>query len=122
MSRLSGSTDLVNVGAGTGAYEPLDRAVVAVEPSMTMILQRPARAAPVVRATAERLPFKDGAFGGGGRTPTCDLRFGSPSRLSAGLTARMRAWPAWMETGNPGSGIAEMLHCSLGTPWIWGTG
>ena len=35
----------VNVGAGTGSYEPLDRYVVAVEPSMMMIDQRPARSA-----------------------------------------------------------------------------
>ena len=31
---------LVNVGAGAGSYEPLDRQVVAVEPSLTMIRQR----------------------------------------------------------------------------------
>jgi SAM-dependent methyltransferase len=52
----------VNVGAGAGAYEPRDREVVAVEPSDTMIAQRPPGAAPVVRAFAEALPFEDGAF------------------------------------------------------------
>jgi Methyltransferase domain len=36
--------------------------VVAVEPSVTMIAQRPPDAAPVVRAVAERLPFRDRAF------------------------------------------------------------
>ncbi len=39
-------TGIVNVGAGAGSYEPTDRAVVAVEPSRTMIEQRPAGAAP----------------------------------------------------------------------------
>ena len=52
----------MNVGAGTGAYEPADLELVAVEPSETMIRQRPAGAAPVVRAYAEELPFEDGSF------------------------------------------------------------
>jgi SAM-dependent methyltransferase len=52
----------VNVGAGTGNYEPPDLAVVAVEPSEVMIGQRHGRSAPVVRAVAEALPFPDGAF------------------------------------------------------------
>lgn len=53
---------MVNVGAGTGAYEPHDRAVVAIEPSITMIRQRPRGSAPVVQASALQLPFVDGAF------------------------------------------------------------
>jgi SAM-dependent methyltransferase len=53
---------VVNVGAGTGAYEPADLDVVAVEPSETMIAQRAEGAAPIVRAVAEELPFEDGAF------------------------------------------------------------
>lgn len=53
---------LVNVGAGTGNYEPTDRCVVAVEPSRAMLAQRRPGAAPAVRAEAERLPFEDGAF------------------------------------------------------------
>ena len=53
---------LVNVGAGTGSYEPADRPVVAVEPSVAMIRQRQARAVPVVQASATHLPFRDGAF------------------------------------------------------------
>jgi len=51
----------VNVGAGTGSYEPRDRMVVAVEPSATMIGQRPAGSAPVVQGAAEALPFVDAA-------------------------------------------------------------
>src|SRR5579863_7403748 len=53
---------VVNVGAGTGSYEPRDRLVVAVEPSRLMAAQRPATAAPVVRAVAEALPFPDRTF------------------------------------------------------------
>ena len=56
---------LLNLGAGTGNYEPEDRWVVAVEPSVEMIRQRPARAAPAVRAVAQALPFAEGAFEAG---------------------------------------------------------
>ena len=59
---LGDARSVLNVGAGTGSYEPSDRTVVAVEPSEVMIAQRPTGAAPVVRARAEGLPFGDGAF------------------------------------------------------------
>lgn len=52
---------VVNVGAGAGSYEPVDRRVVAVEPSEAMIAQRDRRAAPVFRAVAAALPFADRA-------------------------------------------------------------
>jgi SAM-dependent methyltransferase len=61
--RLGEPDELLNVGAGAGSYEPRDRVVVAVEPALSMVRQRPAGAAPVVRARAEALPFGDGAFG-----------------------------------------------------------
>lgn len=54
---LGTARTVVNVGAGTGNYEPRDRQVVAVEPSTVMIEQRPPSAAPVVRAAAEALPL-----------------------------------------------------------------
>lgn len=53
---------VVNVGAGTGSYEPADVDVVAVEPSAVMIRQRLPTAAPTVRASAESLPFNDQSF------------------------------------------------------------
>jgi SAM-dependent methyltransferase len=53
---------VLNVGAGTGAYEPHDREVVAVEPSPVMIAQRPPGSAPVVCAQSEALPFPDASF------------------------------------------------------------
>ncbi|MFI6009918.1 methyltransferase domain-containing protein [Streptomyces sp. NPDC051243] len=57
---LADATDVVNVGAGTGSYEP-PQTVLAVEPSQVMITQRPAGAARAVRAVAERLPLRDDA-------------------------------------------------------------
>jgi SAM-dependent methyltransferase len=59
---LADATSVVNVGAGTGAYEPRDRDVVAVEPSATMISQRPRGSPPVVQASAEELPLADKSF------------------------------------------------------------
>jgi SAM-dependent methyltransferase len=56
---LGDARSVLNVGAGAGAYEPPDREVLAVEPSLVMIAQRPANAAPVVRAVAEALPLAD---------------------------------------------------------------
>ncbi len=53
---------VVNVGAGTGSYEPSDLDVTAVEPSAVMIAQRGLDAAPVRQASAESLPFADGTF------------------------------------------------------------
>jgi SAM-dependent methyltransferase len=58
---LGDSRSVVNVGAGTGSYEPRDRMIVAVEPSTTMIRQRPSGSAPVIQAAAEALPLVDGA-------------------------------------------------------------
>jgi len=46
---LGNATTVINVDAGTGSYEPRDRAVVAVEPSMTMIRRRPPGSAPVIK-------------------------------------------------------------------------
>jgi len=60
---LGTSRSVLNVGAGTGSYEPPDRYVVAVEPSRTMIAQRPAKGTPVLQAAAENLPLADGRFG-----------------------------------------------------------
>lgn len=53
---------VLNVGAGSGSYEPVDKIVVALEPSERMIGQRSPDAAPVVQARAERLPFADKTF------------------------------------------------------------
>jgi SAM-dependent methyltransferase len=59
---LGDARTIVNVGAGTGSYEPPDRDVTAVEPSAVMIAQRPPDAAPAVQTSAEALPFADASF------------------------------------------------------------
>lgn len=61
-SALGDARSVLNVGAGTGAHEPSDLDVTAVEPSPVMIAQRPPDSAPVVEAFAEDLPFEDGSF------------------------------------------------------------
>lgn len=59
---LGDARTVVNVGAGTGSYEPPGREVTAVEPSRVMISQRPPGAPPAIRAVAESLPFEDDRF------------------------------------------------------------
>ena len=61
--RALGDADtVVNVGAGAGAYEPIDRSVIAVEVSSRMIRQRKPGTAPAVQAVAEALPFRNQTF------------------------------------------------------------
>jgi hypothetical protein len=60
-SLLPDAGRIVNVGAGTGSYEP-GGAVVAVEPSAVMVAQRQAGAAPAVRGSGTALPLRDGSF------------------------------------------------------------
>lgn len=59
---LGGARTVLNVGAGTGSYEPTDREVTAVEPSREMIRQRKPGAARAIEASAESLPFPDKSF------------------------------------------------------------
>lgn len=59
---LGDARTVVNVGAGTGSYEPRDRDVTAVEPSAGMIAARPPGAAPALSGVAESLPFADDTF------------------------------------------------------------
>lgn len=59
---LGAARTVLNVGAGTGSYEPPERRVVAVEPAAVMLAQRAPGSAPAVQARAEALPFADDAF------------------------------------------------------------
>lgn len=59
---LGDAGTVLNVGAGTGSYEPPGRDVTAVEPSAVMRAQRPAGAAPCIAAAADSLPFADQSF------------------------------------------------------------
>ncbi|MBV8983024.1 MAG: class I SAM-dependent methyltransferase, partial [Acidimicrobiia bacterium] len=59
---LGDARTVLDVGSGTGSYQPAGRTVVAVEPSSVMIAQRSAGAAPVARAFAEALPVRTSSF------------------------------------------------------------
>lgn len=59
LAALGPARTVVNVGAGTGSYEPRDRHVIAVEPSDRMAVQRPRELAPAIRASAHDLPLRD---------------------------------------------------------------
>lgn len=60
ISALGDARTVVNVGAGTGSYEPTDRPVIPVEPSTAMALQRDHALPPAVLGVAESLPLADG--------------------------------------------------------------
>lgn len=62
VAALGPARTVLNVGAGAGSYEPVDRAVTAVEPSAAMRAQRPAHLPPAIDAVAEHLPFADQSF------------------------------------------------------------
>lgn len=59
---LGDAKTVLNVGAGAGSYEPLDRYVVALEPSEVMRKQRPRNLVPALSASAEKIPFDDATF------------------------------------------------------------
>jgi len=84
---LGDAQTVCNVGAGAGSYEPAERRVTAVEPSPEMIAQR--RAGSVVRAVAEKLPFRDAAFDAAMAT----LTIHHWSDIEAGLSEMRRIAP-----------------------------
>jgi SAM-dependent methyltransferase len=59
---LGEARTVLNVGAGTGSYEPADRHVVAVEPAADMRARRDPSLPPAIDARADALPFDDDAF------------------------------------------------------------
>ena len=62
VAALGDARTVLNVGAGAGSYEPVDREVTAVEPSASMRAQRPAELPIAIDTTAEHLPFADDSF------------------------------------------------------------
>lgn len=62
VAALGATRTVLNVGAGAGSYEPVDREVTAVEPSRSMREQRPPRLPRAIDAVAEKLPFPDRSF------------------------------------------------------------
>lgn len=87
---LGGARSVLNVGAGTGSYEPDARYVLAVEPSATMRAGRPPGAAPVINAVAEALPLDDDSVD------------------AAMAVATVHQWPDLLR------GLAEMRRVSRG--------
>ena len=87
---LGSARTVLNVGAGTGSYEPLDRNVTAVEPSASMRAQRPPHLSVAVDAVAEQLPFADHEFEAAMATFTvhqwtdCDKGLAEMRRVTAG--------------------------------------
>src|SRR5688500_20092509 len=61
-SALGSAQTVLNVGAGTGSYEPTDRSLIAVEPSREMIRKRSPAAAEAIQASADDLTFDDRRF------------------------------------------------------------
>jgi SAM-dependent methyltransferase len=59
---LGAAWTVINIGSGTGSYEPSDREIVAVDPSRIMIDQRSDKSTSVVQASAMDLPFSDNMF------------------------------------------------------------
>jgi SAM-dependent methyltransferase len=62
---LADAKSVVNLGAGMGSYEPVDRYVAAIEPSMEMRARRPRELPPAIDARAEALPFDVDSFDAG---------------------------------------------------------
>ena len=62
LDALGPARSVLNVGAGTGSYEPADRFVIGLEPSDVMMAQRAAGRGPAVRGVADAIPFPDDAF------------------------------------------------------------
>jgi SAM-dependent methyltransferase len=60
---LADAKTILNVGAGAGSYEPPDKYVVAVEPSIAMWEQRiKNNKVPAIIAKADSLPFDENSF------------------------------------------------------------
>ncbi len=100
---LGDAASVVNIGAGTGAYEPTDRSAIAVEPSEVMIRQRPASAAPCIQGSAEALPLETRSID----AAMCILTLHHWSRPEVGLrevarVARKRAvFLTWVPDARP---------------------
>ena len=104
---LGDARTVLNVGAGTGSYEPEDRWVLAVEPSPTMRAQRPIGSAPVIAAHAESLPFDDDALDAAMACVTIhhwqppEVGLAELRRVSRGpvvvFTFELDALPAWQQ-------------------------
>ncbi|HEX3240573.1 MAG TPA: methyltransferase domain-containing protein [Solirubrobacterales bacterium] len=129
---LGDAATVLNVGAGTGSYEPRDRWLLAVEPSATMRANRPLGAAPALAASAEALPFDDDSFDAAMACITVHhwhpraVGLAEMRRVTRGpvvvLTFELGALPAWqqdvlregLEIERPRFGLASEIAAELG--------
>lgn len=104
---LGDARTVLNIGAGTGSYEPTNRQVTAVEPSASMRQRRPSQLPAAVDAYAERLPFPDRFFDAAMGTFTVHQW----ANLAAGLAEvrRVTRGPVALLTCDP-----DLLH----TYWL----
>jgi SAM-dependent methyltransferase len=100
LEALGDARTVLNVGAGTGSYEPADRQVVAVEPSAEMRARRAPSLPPAIDATAAEIPFDDDAFEAAlavftiHHWPDLDAGLAEVRRVTAGPVVIMTADPA----------------------------
>lgn len=108
LTALGDARRVLNVGAGAGSYEPFDRNVIAVEPSASMRAQRPDHLPKAIDATAEKLPFEDGAFDASMAT----FSVHQWSDLKAGLAEmrRVTKGPVLILSCDPGELQHSWLH------------
>jgi len=62
LNALGDSKYILNMGAGSGSYEPLDRYVISIEPSYRMRSQRPKNIPPAIMGSSDFIPFDDQTF------------------------------------------------------------
>ncbi len=99
VAALGDARTVLNVGAGTGSYEPTDRHVVAVEPSAEMRGRRDPALPPAIDATADALPFDDDSFEAAlavftiHHWPDLDRGLAEVRRVTSGPVAVMTADP-----------------------------
>lgn len=102
---LGDAKTVLNVGAGAGSYEPVDRQVTAVEPSASMRVQRPAHLPVAIDAAAETLPFPDGSFDAAMATFT--VHQWSDLQRGLGEMRRVTRGPVMVLSCDP-----DLLECS----------
>jgi SAM-dependent methyltransferase len=90
LAALGDAHTVLNVGAGAGSYEAVDRQVTAVEPSAAMRAQRPDWLTPAIDASSDALPFADASFD------------------ASMATVTVHQWP------NRAAGLAEMRRVTRG--------
>ncbi|TCR91950.1 methyltransferase domain-containing protein [Rhizobium sp. BK376] len=105
---LGDAKRVLNVGAGAGSYEPVDRDLTAVEPSASMRAQRPSHLPLAIDATAEKLLFEDDAFDGSMATFT--VHQWSDLKAGIGEMRRVTRGPVLILSCDPDELERSWLH------------